>query len=155
LVRDRYAVAWVSATFDAMSADIRWQQRFRNFERGFTLLRSALEERETKEFSDLELEGLIQRFEYTFELAWKTLKDYLEQRGVVLPQITPAAVIKAAFTAKVIEDGQGWIDMLKHRNLMSHTYDFAKFQEAVASIRARYLSALDQVYLFLKKEMVE
>jgi nucleotidyltransferase substrate binding protein (TIGR01987 family) len=70
----------------------------------------------------------------------------------VLAQITPASVIKAAFTAKVIEDGQGWIDMLKHRNLMSHTYDFAKFQDAVAAIRSRYLSALNQVYLLLQKE---
>lgn len=138
-----------------MSADIRWQQRFRNFERGFTLLRSALEERETKEFSDLELEGLIQRFEYTFELAWKTLKDYLEYSGVVLSPITPASVIKAAFAAKLIEDGQAWMDMLKHRNLMSHNYDSAKFREAVTSISARYLSALDQVYRFLKKEMTE
>ena len=99
-----------------MGADIRWHQRFRNFERGFILLRSALEERGIDEFSDLELEGLIQRFEYTFELAWKTLKDYLEHRGVALAQITPASVIKAAFAAKVIEDGQAWIDMLKHRN---------------------------------------
>jgi nucleotidyltransferase substrate binding protein (TIGR01987 family) len=138
-----------------MSAEIRWQQRFQNFERGFTLLRSALEERGIKEFSDLELEGLIQRFEYTFELAWKTLKDYLEYSGVVLSPITPASVLKAAFAAKVIEDGQGWMDMLKHRNLMSHTYDFAKFQEAVAAIRDRYLSALDQVYLLLKKEIAE
>lgn len=138
-----------------MSADLRWEQRFRNFERGFILLRSALEERGIKEFSDLELEGLIQRFEYTFELAWKTLKDYLEYSGVVLAPITPASVIKAAFAAKVIEDGQRWMDMLKHRNLMSHTYDFAKFQEAVTAIRARYLSALDQVYRFLKKEMAE
>jgi Nucleotidyltransferase substrate binding protein like len=61
-----------------MSADIRWHQRFQNFERGFILLRSALEGRGIEESSDLELEGLIQRFEYTFELAWKTLKDYLE-----------------------------------------------------------------------------
>ena len=138
-----------------MNADLRWQQRFHNFERGFILLRSALEERGIEEFSDLELEGLIQRFEYTFELSWKTLKDYLEHSGVVLAQITPASVIKAAFAAKVIEDGQAWIDMLKHRNLMSHTYDFSRFKEAVAAIRSRYLSALGQVYFFLKKELVE
>lgn len=138
-----------------MSADLRWQQRFEHFERGFTLLRSALEERGPDEFTDLELEGLIQRFEYTFELSWKTLKDYLEHSGIVLAPITPAAVIKAAFSAKVIEDGQTWIDMLKHRNLMSHTYDFARFKEAVAAIRTRYLSALNQIYVFLKKEVTE
>lgn len=138
-----------------MNEAIRWKQRFENFERAFILLRAALEGRTPEQFSDLELEGLIQRFEYTFELAWNTLKDRLEEAGIVLPQITPAAVIKAAFAAKLIEDGQTWIDMLKHRNLMSHTYDFVKFQQAVAAIRARYLAALDQVYLLLKQEVTE
>jgi nucleotidyltransferase substrate binding protein (TIGR01987 family) len=135
-----------------MSEDIRWQQRFENFESAFLLLRSALENRATGAFNDLELEGLVQRFEYTFELAWKTLKDYLEHAGVVLPQVTPSAVIKSAFAAKLIEDGQTWMDMLKHRNLMSHTYDSQKFGEAVAAIHARYLGALGQVYGLLKKE---
>ena len=133
--------------------DIRWKQRFKNFERAFILLRSALEGHAPEEFNELELEGLVQRFEYTFELAWKTLKDRLEHSGIVLPQITPAAVIKSAFAAKLIEDGQAWMDMLKHRNLMSHTYDSAKFKEAVAAIRARYLNALDELYLLLKKEI--
>jgi nucleotidyltransferase substrate binding protein (TIGR01987 family) len=80
------------------------------------------------------VEGLIQRFEYTFELAWKTLKDYLEHSGIVLPQITPKAVLKAAFAAKLIEDGQIWMDMLSHRNLRSHTYDCEKFEEAVTPL---------------------
>lgn len=135
-----------------MSQDIRWQQRFENFESAFLLLRSALENRPPEAFNDLELEGLVQRFEYTFELAWKTLKDYLEQAGLVLPQVTPSAVIKSAFAAKLIEDGQTWMDMLKHRNLMSHTYDSQKFREAVAAIHDRYLTALGQAYLLLKKE---
>jgi nucleotidyltransferase substrate binding protein (TIGR01987 family) len=135
-----------------MSEDIRWHQRFENFERAYVLLSSALEGREPDAFNELEMEGLVQRFEYTFELAWKTLKDYLEHSGVVLPQITPGAVIKAAFTAKLIEQGETWMDMLKHRNLMSHTYDFKEFREAVVAIRTRYLSALAQVYLLLKKE---
>jgi hypothetical protein len=76
----------------------------------------------------------------------------LEQSGVVLPQITPSAVIKAAFTAKLIEQGETWMDTLKHRNLMSHTCDSKQFREAVVAIRARYLNALEQVYLLLKKE---
>jgi nucleotidyltransferase substrate binding protein (TIGR01987 family) len=135
-----------------MSEDNRWHQRFDNFERAYILLSSALEGRAPDAFNELEMEGLVQRFEYTFELAWKTLKDYLEQSGVVLPQITPNAVIKAAFTAKLIEEGETWMDMLKHRNLMSHTYDFKEFRDAVAAIRTHYLDALGQVYLLLKKE---
>jgi nucleotidyltransferase substrate binding protein (TIGR01987 family) len=135
-----------------MSEDIRWHQRFENFARAFILLSSALESRAPDAFNELEVEGLVLRFEYTFELAWKTLKDYLEQSGVVLPQITPSAVIKAAFTAKLIEQGETWMDTLKHRNLMSHTCDSKQFREAVVAIRARYLNALEQVYLLLKKE---
>jgi nucleotidyltransferase substrate binding protein (TIGR01987 family) len=135
-----------------MSEDIRWHQRFEHFERAFILLRSAFEDRAPDTFNVLETEGLVQRFEYTFELAWKTLRDYLEQSGVVLPQITPNAVIKAAFTAKLIEQGDTWMDMLKHRNLMSHTYDFNEFCGAVVAIRTRYLSALEQLYHLLKQE---
>ncbi len=135
-----------------MSRDIRWRQRFANFERGLILLRSALEGRPLEAFNDLELEGLVQRFEYTFELAWKTLKVYLEENGVVLPQITPGAVIKAAFAAKLIADGETWMDMLKHRNLMSHTYDSKEFRQAAPAIRDRYLSAFQQVCLLLKNE---
>jgi len=59
-----------------MSGAIRWRQRFENFERAFLLLREAFE-KDPAAMSDLEKEGAIQRFEYTFELAWKTLKDYL------------------------------------------------------------------------------
>ena len=138
-----------------MSQDVRWKQRFENFERGFVLLRSALEERTLDQLNQLEQEGVIQRFEYTFELAWKTLKDYLENAGVTLNQITPKSVIKAAFAAKLIDDGQTWIDMLTHRNLMSHTYDFSKFQEVVAALRDRYIAALETLYLFLKEQSLE
>lgn len=138
-----------------MNLDIRWQQRFQNFERAFTLLRTALEERAPEKFNQLELEGLVQRFEYTFELAWKTLKDYLEHQGVALSEATPRAVLKAAFAAKIIDDGQTWIDMLAHRNLMSHTYDCEKFEQAVRALRARYVDAFDGIYELLKKKRSE
>lgn len=132
--------------------DIRWQQRFQNFEHAFTLLRTAIEEPAAKKFNQLELEGLVQRFEYTFELAWKTLKDYLEHEGVVLPEVTPRAVLKAAFAAKIIDDGQIWINMLAHRNLMSHTYDCEKFEQAVTALRAHYLDAFKRLYQSLSEK---
>ena len=138
-----------------MNQDVRWKQRFENFERGFVLLNSALEGRTLDQLSQLEQEGVIQRFEYTFELAWKTLKDYLENAGVTLDQITPRSVIKAAFAAKLIDDGQAWIDMLTHRNLMSHTYDCTKFQEVVAALKDRYLAKLEAMYLLLKSQKLE
>jgi len=87
-----------------------------------------------------------QRFEYTLELAWKTVKDYyLEQSGVVLSAVTPRQVIKDAFAARILDDGQTWIDMIDHRNLISHAYDAAKFEEAVDAIHGRYLAAFAQV----------
>ena len=122
-----------------MNLDTRWKQRFQNFEKGFLLLREALENGPGS-LNKLEQEGVIQRFEYTFELAWKSIKDYLEENGVVIAPVTPRQVVKDAFAAKLIEDGQIWIDMLDHRNLLSHTYDFSVFEKAVEDIAARYHS---------------
>jgi nucleotidyltransferase substrate binding protein (TIGR01987 family) len=134
-----------------MNRDIRWKQRFENFDRGFVLLREALE-REPETLSMLEKEGVIQRFEYTFELAWKTLKDYLEEGGLVISPITPRQVIKEAFAAKVIPEGEVWVNMLDHRNLLSHTYDSSVFEQAVEAIARRYLPAMTQLHeSFLEK----
>ncbi len=135
-----------------MSADVRWKQRFQNFDRAFVLLREALEGGPSA-LSPLEKEGVIQRFEYSFELAWKTLKDFLEADGLVIAPLTPRQVIKDAFAAKVLTDGQIWIDMLDHRNLLSHSYDFSVFEKAVDAISRRYLKAMEDLhgYLMAKK----
>jgi nucleotidyltransferase substrate binding protein (TIGR01987 family) len=126
------------------SPDIRWQQRLQNFERALALLTEALQG-EPSALNQLEKEGVVQRFEYTLELAWKTLKDYLEESGIVLNAITPRQVIKDAYAARILDDGQTWIDMIDHRNLLSHTYDPVNFEEAVEAIHDRYLTALSQV----------
>ena len=89
--------------------------------------------------SDLEKEGLIQRFEYSYELAWKTMKNYLEEHGANINPVTPRNVIKEAFSAKIIKDGQVWVDMILHRKLLSHTYDFSKFKEVLDAVVSRYL----------------
>ena len=137
-----------------MSEDIRWEHRFENFEKAFLLLQEATQ-RDFSSLSDLEKEGLVQRFEYTFVLAWKTLKDYLDFSGIVFDQVTPRNVIKQAFAAGIIADGQLWIDMLKDRNLMSHTYDEEIFLQAAERIATRYVIAVQLLYLFLKKEIGE
>jgi nucleotidyltransferase substrate binding protein (TIGR01987 family) len=131
--------------------DVRWKQRFQNFDRAFVLLRSALENGPAG-LNPLEREGVVQRFEYSFELAWKTVKDYLEEGGFVFPVVTPRQVLKDAFTAKILADGQVWIDMLDHRNLLSHTYTMAGFEKAVEAIHARYLTAFGQLHEFLHGE---
>lgn len=134
-----------------MNLDTRWKQRFQNFEKGVLLLSEALENGPCS-LNKLEQEGVIQRFEYTFELAWKSMKDYLEENGVVIAPVTPRQVVKDAFAAKLIEDGQIWIDMLDHRNLLSHTYDFSVFEKAVEAIAARYLPAMESLHGFLARE---
>ncbi|MBN1314790.1 MAG: nucleotidyltransferase substrate binding protein [Anaerolineales bacterium] len=128
-----------------MVKDIRWKQRFQNFDRAVILLREPIE-RGIETLSDLEKEGTIQRFEFTVELAWKTLKDYLEYQGAVIEPITPRNVIKESFAAKILADGQVWIDMLDHRNLMSHAYDSKTFEKAVIAIRDRYLQAINELH---------
>jgi len=133
-----------------MRNDTRWKQRLENFERAFLLLKEAFE-KNPSEMSDLEKEGTVQRFEYSFELAWKTLKDYLVYSGVTFDQITPRSVIKQAFAAKIIKDGQTWMDMLEQRNLMSHTYDSKTFEAVFSNISQDYIVALEQVFKWLKE----
>jgi len=137
-----------------MNPDIRWKQRFQNFNRRFVLLSEALE-RGPEALSMLEKEGVIQRFEFTLELAWKTVKDYLEESGVVISPITPRQVIKEAYVAKLIADGEVWIKMLDHRNLLSHTYDSAVFEKAVEAIAAIYLPAISKLHEFFVKKSAE
>lgn len=127
--------------------DIRWKQRFLNFNRAFILLRDALQEGPSK-LSFLEKEGVIQRFEYSFELAWKVVKDFLEAGGLIIAPVTPRQVLKDAFVAKILTDGQVWIDMLDHRNLLSHTYDSSVFEAAVDAIAERYLPAMQELHTF-------
>lgn len=131
--------------------DIRWKQRFENFDRSYVLLRSALENG-PEALNALEKEGVIQRFEYCFELAWKTVKDYLEASGLVFATVTPRQVLKDAFAAKILKEGPVWMDMLDRRNLLSHTYDSTQFNIALDAIHRRYLNALAELHEFLHQE---
>jgi len=133
-----------------MQQDIRWKQRFQNFARAVELLREPIA-RDIATLSNLEKEGTIQRFEFAVELAWKTLKDYLEDEGQIIAPVTPRNVIKEAFSARIIRDGQVWIDMLDHRNQLSHTYDAATFDKAVLAIRDRYLAAIEELHLWFRE----
>jgi len=131
--------------------DVRWIQRLDNFSRALARLQEALLNG-PESLNQLEKEGAVQRFEYTLELAWKTLKDYLEATGVVLTAGTPRHVIKDAFAAQLMPEGQVWIDMIDHRNLLSHTYDPATFEEAVEAIAARYMPAIESLHSFLTEQ---
>jgi len=139
-------------------ADIRWLQRFDNFGRAFLLLRDALDDGGYQKLNQLEQEGAIQRFEYTWELAWKTMKDYLEYSGVVIPSPAgPRNVIKESaqrFFAAADVDGNTVLEMIDVRNQLSHTYDFDKFRTALAKIEEEYLPQLENLYLYFLDEAV-
>ena len=127
---------------------IRWKQRFQNFEKAFLQLKSAVVS--LNSLSDLEKEGLVQRFEYTFELAWKTLKDYLESQDVEAK--FPREVIKKGFQYEIVENGEVWMEMLEKRNLMAHTYDEQVFNEAVSQISNTYFAEVERIFEFFNKQ---
>ncbi len=87
-------------------------------------------------------DGVIQRFEFTFELAWKSMKEYMEDQGSTAPLQFPKQVMKEAYAAGIINDETVWLDMLDSRNTTSHIYDDAQAAAVVAGVQTRYLSAL-------------
>ena len=129
--------------------ELRWRQRFQNLEKAFHQLSEAADR--YAELSDLEKEGLVKRFEYTFELFWKTLKDYLESQGVLTQY--PREVIKQAYHHEIISDGEKWLDMLNLRNILAHKYTETDFREAVDAIVNKYFSDLEELYQWLKQKI--
>ena len=128
--------------------DIRWKQRFQNFKKAYCQFYDAVSA--VDNLSELEKEGMIQRFEYTFELAWKTLKDFLKHKNVDAKY--PRDVIKKAFEYEIIEDGEIWLEMMEQRNLMAHTYREEIFTAATKIICEKYIHAITQVYQFFLKQ---
>lgn len=127
-----------------MTSDNRWKQRFGNFEKAYSQFTDAIS---IESPSKVELAGLVQIFNFTFELGWKTLKDLLELEG--FSPKSPREVLKLAFQAGYVQDGQTWLDALEKRNLMTRTYDDAIAAEVLLLIRSRYSLILTQLNLFL------
>lgn len=131
------------------SKKIRWKQRFQNLEHAFAQLQRGLVITQPNE---VEKQGIIQSFEFTFELAWKTMKDYLESQNVIVQ--FPRDTIKEAFHYQLITEGNVWMEMLEKRNQMAHTYDEAAAERALALIRESYAPALRQIVTFLKSKVL-
>lgn len=128
------------------SSDIRWKQRFQNFEKAIKRLEEALNK---DELSELERNGLIQRFEFTIELCWNTIKDFLVSQGVQFKP-TPKETIRQAYKSQLIESAQELIDALDLRNELSHDYSEEKFEKAEATIREMIFPAIESVYKYFK-----
>lgn len=120
-----------------MSEDIRWKQRFDNYKRALHQLTLAVQLLEQRPLSDLEQQGMIQAFEFTHELAWNVLKDYLEYEGIQ-GLVGSRSAVREAFKRGLITDGEAWMDMIEKRGLSSHTYNLDVATQLVTAIRDSY-----------------
>ncbi|MDB5848470.1 MAG: hypothetical protein JWP29_2222 [Rhodoferax sp.] len=117
--------------------DIRWQQRLDNFLRALKQLQSAVTLHAQRPLSDLEQQGMVQAFEFTHELAWNVMKDYFFYQGA--SQITGSRdATRQAFAIGLVDDGEGWMEMIQSRNQSSNTYNQATALALVERITQRY-----------------
>ena len=133
-----------------MNREVRWVQRFSNYSKALEQLREAVTLTQTRPLSKLEKQGLIQCFEYTHELAWKTLKDLLETHGVT-DLFGSKDATREAFRLGILVEGDTWMDMIKSRNQTSHLYDEKLVEEITTLIVKKYFSEFN----FLDKKLNE
>ena len=124
--------------------DLRWRQRSSNYRRALARLGGAVDLSSQRTLSDLERQGLIQAFEFTHELSWKTLKDFLASRGIE-ELYGSRDTTREAFAQGLITDGEAWMEMIRHRNLSTHTYDEATVQEIVTAVVSRYIVVFQEL----------
>ena len=123
--------------------DIRWQQRLANYTKALEQLGNAVATSQRRSLSDLEKQGLIHAFEFTHELAWNVMKDYFAYQGK--PDIAGSRdAAREAFQQGLIEDGEGWMEMIRSRNLTSHTYQQKIADEICSHILKRYFPLFEQ-----------
>ena len=128
--------------------DVRWKQRFQNYEKAVTILEQATMISNPDIFQKA---GLIQFFESSYELAWNMLKDYLEDQGFTDIK-SPRAALKKAFEIGLILNGHDWMNLLQDRNLTAHTYDEQKIQEVENLIHLKYFPLLKDLYTSFKQK---
>lgn len=129
--------------------DVRWKQRFDNLKKAFVQLDKAVQQ---GEFNDLERQGLIKAFEYTYELAWNTLKDFLMEKGNK-DLMGSKDTIRLAFQLGLIDDGDLWMEMVKSRNLTSHTYNMETAVHVENDIETKFHNAFKALIHRLESEL--
>lgn len=135
--------------------DIRWKQRFDNYSKAFHELKEGLALANDRPLTKLEKQGVIQGFEYTHELAWNLLKDYLEFQGHV-GLIGSRDTTREAFKRGLIADGETWMEMIKSRNLTSHAYDKDTAEQIYTTIFSRFFREFQFLYAnFLQRSEQE
>ncbi|MEY2507791.1 MAG: hypothetical protein QOH01_2120 [Verrucomicrobiota bacterium] len=122
----------------AESPDVRWRQRLQSFRKAFRRLSDAAALAAERKLTDLEQQGIIQVFEFTHELAWNTLRDFLEPTGAT-NLFGSVNTTRAAFAAGLIENGEAWMEMIKDRNLTTHSYDERTADKISSAILSSYV----------------
>lgn len=130
--------------------DVRWVQRFEHYQKALAHLGRAVELATERDLSDLEKEGVIKVFEYTFGLAWNTLKDILEHQGHQI--LGPRDAIEKAFDRGLIKNGEVWIAIMKSRNLTSHAYNQETVDKIFNDVVANYYDAFEKLKTVLLDE---
>jgi nucleotidyltransferase substrate binding protein (TIGR01987 family) len=126
------------------------EAKLSNFKNALQRLKEAVEQLEQNDTNDLLRDGLIQRFEFTYELGWKTTREYLKELGIV-DRNSPKTVFKEAYAQKIIVDETNWLLMLKDRNTMSHMYSEELSQEIARRIIDSYLREFELLLYELEK----
>ena len=126
--------------------DIRWKQRFANFSKALSQLEKFI--RKGVDLNEMEQQGMIQAFEYNFELSWNLIKDYYEYQGATEIQGSRDA-FRMAFNRGLILDGEGWMKMIESRKKTSHTYN----EDTAAEIASAILSDYFYMFIELQKTM--
>ena len=124
----------------------RWEQKLNNYRKALSRLAEVVNVMDSRQLNDFEADGLIQRFEFTFELAWKVMKSYAEYQGVDKEIMGSRDAIRWAFENKLIEDSDVWIEMIKRRNDTSHNYDEDTAADVVLRVKDSYLQAFVGFY---------
>jgi nucleotidyltransferase substrate binding protein (TIGR01987 family) len=130
--------------------DIRWQQRFANYKKALAQLKDAVELSKHRALSQLEKQGVIQAFEFTHELAWNVLKDYLQDQGYQNIKGSKDAT-REAFKVELIADGEEWMAMIQSRNASSHTYDEQTAEQLVTVIIRDYFPLFEALQTEMSK----
>ena len=131
--------------------EIRWKQRFQNYEKAFLNFEETVACIKNHGINKIYVMARIQAYEIAFELAWKTMKDYLEYSGVKVD--TPRETIKEAFMKHILADGQVWIEMMEARNKTSHTYKEEFANELADEILSNYAQKFAELSGFFKGKL--
>lgn len=133
-----------------MKQDVRWVQRFQNFKGAFYQLAKAAKLAQERDLSELEQQGMIQAFEFTHELAWNVLKDYLEEQGLT-GIIGSKNATREAFKNGLLEKGDVWMEMIDSRNRSTHTYDCTTAEKIAKAIKSSYVSEFEEFQRHFEK----